>query len=180
MDFAVFVTGLITGLSLIVVIGAQNAFVLRQGLLRQHVFAVCLACALSDAVLIVAGVSGFHHLVAAAPWIEPVMCLGGAAFLAWYGMRNFKKALAHHADVLNPADKTARSFAGTMLVCLALTWLNPHVYLDTLGLIGAVSTGFPLFRSRNSLSGQGLLPLPCCSHDVGDRVFSCVEICPLR
>jgi L-lysine exporter family protein LysE/ArgO len=85
MSFPVYVTGLVTGLSLIVAIGAQNAFVLRQGLRNEHVFAICLACGLSDAVLIVLGVTSFLQIAVLATWLDPIMRYGGAAFLIWYG-----------------------------------------------------------------------------------------------
>ncbi|MEL7082063.1 MAG: LysE family transporter, partial [Pseudomonadota bacterium] len=83
-----FFAGFGLGFSLILAIGAQNAFVLRQGLRQEHVFWVCLICALSDAMLITVGVAGFGALATVVPWFETAMRLGGAAFLIWYGMRN--------------------------------------------------------------------------------------------
>ncbi len=136
-----FLTGFGTGFSLILAIGAQNSFVLRQGLLRAHVFWVCLTCALSDAVLIAAGVAGASGLIAAAPWAIAALTWGGAAFLAVYGALSLRRAF--HPGTLRAADQGTGSLRATLLTCLALTWLNPHVYLDTVGLIGAVSTGFP-------------------------------------
>jgi L-lysine exporter family protein LysE/ArgO len=133
-------TGFFTGLSLILAIGAQNAFVLRQGLLRQHVFALALFCALSDALLIGAGVAGFGALSAALPALPMLMSLAGAAFLTVYGIARLRAALAG-GQALTPEGE-ARSLARTLALAAAFTWLNPHVYLDTLGLIGAVSTGF--------------------------------------
>ncbi|WP_099826608.1 LysE/ArgO family amino acid transporter [Oceaniglobus indicus] len=126
------------GLSLILAIGAQNAFVLRQGLRRSHVFAVCLTCALSDAVLIASGVAGFGVLVEAAPWIEPVMRWAGAAFLTVYGALAFRAAW-RGASALQAAEASAGSLRAALATCLALTWLNPHVYLDTVVLLGAVA-----------------------------------------
>jgi len=137
-----FLPGFALGLSLILAIGAQNAFVLRQGLRRQHVLAVCLTCALSDAVLITAGVAGFGWLAETAPWIQPVLRWGGAAFLLVYGALSFRNA-ARGGEVLRAAGEDAPGLSATVLTCLALTWLNPHVYLDTLVLIGSVSTEFP-------------------------------------
>ena len=93
MSLSVSVTGLLSGLSLIVAIGAQNAFVLRQGLMGKHVFAVCLACSLSDAVLIALGVTSFRQIAVAAPLFLPAMRYGGAAFLIWYGAGNLYSAL---------------------------------------------------------------------------------------
>src|SRR3954470_2734443 len=87
-----FLPGLLLGLSLIVAIGAQNAFVLRQGLRREHVFAVCAVCALSDALLIAGGVAGFGALVTSVPLLAPVMKFGGATFLFFYGLRSLWSA----------------------------------------------------------------------------------------
>jgi L-lysine exporter family protein LysE/ArgO len=146
-----FLSGFLLGLSLIVAIGAQNAFVLRQGLRREHVFAVCLACALSDAVLITVGVTGFGAVGLAIPWIGPVMRYDGAAFLALYGLRSFRAALLDHAG-LAPAEAGGRSLARTLATCLAFTWLNPHVYLDTVVLLGSISTQY---RGREADFGAG-------------------------
>jgi L-lysine exporter family protein LysE/ArgO len=134
-------TGFFTAFSLILAIGAQNAFVLRQGVLRQHVFALCLLCAVSDAILITLGVAGFGWLVSLNPRFPEIMSLGGAAFLMFYGGSRFWAAYQGNHDVsgLGGAGST---FWPTILTGLALTWLNPHVYLDTLGLIGAVSSQF--------------------------------------
>lgn len=132
-----FLTGLGTGLSLIVAIGAQNAFVLRQGLLRQHVFAVVLFCAVSDATLIALGVFGAGKLGSAAPWLLPAMRWGGAAFLLAYGARSFLAAW-RGGEALR-TDGRAGGLGRTLLTIAALTWLNPHVYLDTVVLLGSVS-----------------------------------------
>jgi len=133
-------TGFFTGLSLILAIGAQNAFVLRQGLLRAHVFPLALFCAGSDAALIAAGVAGFGALTAALPGLPVVMSLGGAGFLVGYGVLRLRAAWrgGHALDIAGGG----RGLWPTLGVAAAFTWLNPHVYLDTLGLIGAVSTGF--------------------------------------
>ncbi|HRO10377.1 LysE/ArgO family amino acid transporter [Amaricoccus sp.] len=142
MDFPVFLAGMTMGLSLIVAIGAQNAFVLRQGLRGEHVFAVCLTCALSDAALILVGVTSFARIAALLPWLEPAMRVGGAAFLAWYGARSLRSALTS-TDALTVGAGEAAGLGGALLACLAITWLNPHVYLDTVVLLGTVSTRFP-------------------------------------
>jgi L-lysine exporter family protein LysE/ArgO len=134
-------SGFFLGLSLILAIGAQNAFVLRQGLRREHVFWVCLVCALSDAALICMGVLGFAAVIEKLPWIDRVMRYFGAAFLLVYGARSFWSAWRSRGS-LTPADAPPRPLLATLAVCLALTWLNPHVYLDTLVLIGSVSTQF--------------------------------------
>jgi L-lysine exporter family protein LysE/ArgO len=142
MSLSVYVTGLLAGLSLIVAIGAQNAFVLRQGLLGAHVFAVSLACSLSDAALIALGVTSFRQIAVVAPWFLPAMRYGGAAFLIWYGARNLTSAL-RSSEALAAGGAQSSSLSQTLAMCLALTWLNPHVYLDTLMLLGAISTRFP-------------------------------------
>ena len=131
-------SGFALGLSLILAIGAQNAFVLRQGLRGEHVGAVVLACAVSDAVLIAAGVAGFGALVEAAPWIVAALRWGGAAFLAAYALRAARAAWTG-SGALDPGTG-AGGLRGAVLTCLALTWLNPHVYLDTVVLVGSVST----------------------------------------
>ncbi|WP_120502060.1 LysE/ArgO family amino acid transporter [Roseovarius sp. EL26] len=132
--------GFALGFSLILAIGAQNAFVLRQGLRREHVFAVCLTCAVSDALLIAAGVAGFGALAEAVPWLETVMRYGGAVFLIWYGLRNFLSAWKG-GEVMEKGKGTS-SLRAALLTCLALTWLNPHVYLDTVVLLGSISAQY--------------------------------------
>lgn len=157
MNFSVFTAGLTMGLSLIVAIGAQNAFVLRQGLRNEHVFAVSLACALSDAALIALGVAGFGRILAMAPWIDPLMRYGGAAFLIWYGARSLLSALRSTAAMHISQGTEQRSLGTTLLTCLAFTWLNPHVYLDTVVLLGSISTQFPghgLSFAAGAMSGS--------------------------
>ncbi|PWR03420.1 amino acid transporter [Meridianimarinicoccus roseus] len=132
--------GFATGFSLILAIGAQNAFVLRQGLLRQHVFALCLFCAASDAALIALGVAGFGAITGAWPLFPQIMALAGAAFLLVYGALRFRAAW-RGGETLR-AEGQAPSLRRTLATAAAFTWLNPHVYLDTVGLIGAVSTQF--------------------------------------
>jgi len=134
--------GFLLSLSLIVAIGAQNAFVLRQGLLKAHVFAVCLACALSDAVLIAVGVAGSTVLAQALPWLGEAMRYGGALFLAWYAWRHLRAALGGTGS-LAPDPAGAAPLGSTLATCLAVTWLNPHVYLDTVSLVGSISTHYP-------------------------------------
>src|SRR3954470_21954674 len=136
-----FIPGFLLGPSLIIAIGAQNAFVLRQGLRREHVFAVCAACAISDSLLIAAGVAGFGAMVKALPWLAPVMRFGGAGFLFAYGLRSLWSAW-RHAGALDPARDEPRALSVTLMMCLAFTWLNPHVYLDTVVLLGSVSTRY--------------------------------------
>lgn len=133
--------GFLLGLSLILAIGAQNAFVLRQGLRQEHVFAVCLVCALSDALLISAGVAGFGLASDAMPWLEPVLRYGGALFLLAYAARSLRSALRNHGS-LTPSSRQATGLGATLLTCLAFTWLNPHVYLDTVVLLGSISSQY--------------------------------------
>ncbi|WP_199262286.1 LysE/ArgO family amino acid transporter [Paracoccus binzhouensis] len=132
-----YLAGLGTALSLIVAIGAQNAFVLKQGLMRRHVLATCAFCALSDAVLITAGVLGAGALAARAPWFLEAMRWGGAAFLLAYGARAFRAAWRGGESLR--AGQGATGLAATLGVLAALTWLNPHVWLDTVVLIGSIS-----------------------------------------
>jgi L-lysine exporter family protein LysE/ArgO len=148
-----FIPGFLLGLSLIVAIGAQNAFVLRQGLRREHVLAICLVCALSDAVLIAAGIAGFGALVTAVPWLAPVMRFGGAAFLLAYAVRSLISAW-RNSGALNPSDEVRKSLAATLATCLAFTWLNPHVYLDTIVLLGSVSTRYAGHRLAFALGAM--------------------------
>ena len=148
--------GLGLGLSLIVAIGAQNLFVLRQGIRREHVLAVAVVCAVSDAVLIAVGVSGLGALLDAAPWLIGVVRWAGALFLLAYAVLAATRALRPSGEALRVTDATetgtgegagaggtrlaARTrVAPVLLTCLALTWLNPHVYLDTVFLLGGVA-----------------------------------------
>ncbi|TXN05762.1 amino acid transporter [Methylobacterium sp. WL64] len=140
--FDVYLTGFSVSAGLILAIGAQNAFVLRQGLRGEHVALVCATCAASDALLILVGVTSFKSLVVFAPWLRPAMLYAGAAFLIWYGARSLRSAFAA-TEALRPAPGSAAGLGRTLATCLALTWLNPHVYLDTLLLIGSISTRFP-------------------------------------
>lgn len=133
-------TGFFTGFSLILAIGAQNAFVLRQGLLRQHVLPLVLLCAISDALLIAAGVAGFGYIVSMLPALPLIMSLAGAAFLMVYGGLRFMAAWrgAYAMEI----SGSSRGLWATLAIGAAFTWANPHVYLDTLGLIGAISTSY--------------------------------------
>ena len=130
--------GLGFGLSLIVAIGAQNAFVLRQGLRREHVLAVVLVCALSDAVLILLGIAGAGAVIRSAPVVLTVVRYAGAVFLLAYGILAARRALRPAALTADgPAVRTG--LAATLVTVLALTWLNPHVYLDTVVLLGSIA-----------------------------------------
>jgi L-lysine exporter family protein LysE/ArgO len=127
--------GLLTGLSLIVAIGAQNAFVLRQGLSRQHLGTVVAICAASDVVLIAAGVAGVGALVSTHPTLLTVVRWVGAGYLTWFGVRSLLAARTSHALTANAVPAKA----SVVLTAVALTWLNPHVYLDTVLMLGNVA-----------------------------------------
>lgn len=144
------------GLSLIVAIGAQNVFVLRQGIRREHVWLVVAICAVSDAVLIAAGVAGAGAAISSVPWLVTAVRWAGAAFLLGYAILAARRALkpAHDGAQLGTTqgdskeDATsasaistsiATSMRATVVTALALTWLNPHVYLDTVLLVGSVA-----------------------------------------
>lgn len=136
-----YISGFSLSLSLILAIGAQNAFVLKQGLKQQHVFLVCSLCAISDAILIAFGVSGFGAVLNKYPAIEQVARYAGALFLFAYALKSFYTAYYYNHS-LNPAEQVPSNTKKVVLSCLAFTWLNPHVYLDTFFLIGSVSTQF--------------------------------------
>ena len=126
-------------MSLIIAIGAQNAYILKQGLKQQHVFVLCAICSLSDAILITAGILGFDIIVQKIPLIEQITRYVGAAFLFVYAATNFKLAFATNSTI-KIEDKQESSMLTSVLTCLAFTWLNPHVYLDTVIILGSIST----------------------------------------
>jgi len=137
-----FFNGLALGGGLIVAIGAQNAFVLACGLRGSHVFAVATIGFLGDVALVVAGAAGVGGLVAATPWLAHGAAWGGALFLAVYGLMALSRAARPGSLGAGPADD-AQSFAGATMTMLAVTFLNPHVYLDTVVLIGSVAGQYP-------------------------------------
>ena len=129
--------GFALGGGLIVAIGAQNAFVIRQGVLNSHVFWVCLFCSVSDALLIWGGTYGLGTVLQVLPWLLTVMQYGGAAFLVWYGIKALRRALKPEA--LSDSTNTTSNLFMALATCAALTWLNPHVYLDTVILVGSIA-----------------------------------------
>ncbi len=136
-----YLAGFSLGMSLILVIGSQNSFVLKQGLKKQHVFIVCFVCALSDGILISLGVAGFGVFVERHPSIEIFARYGGAIFLFLYALLSFKDSITkNHA--LKLEKNSQKSVYKAVITCLAFTWLNPHVYLDTVILLGSVSTKY--------------------------------------
>jgi len=132
--------GLGLGLSLIVAIGAQNAFVLRQGLRREHIVAVIAICAASDAVLIALGVAGAGWVFDRVPWLVEAVRWAGFAFLLVYGLLAARRAIRPKALAAASGEAPRMSLLAVIGTCLALTWLNPHVYLDTLVLLGSIAS----------------------------------------
>ena len=135
-----FISGFALSFSLILAIGSQNAFVLKQGLKREHVFAICLFCALSDALLISAGVAGFGAVTSKYPHFIQFAKWGGALFLLVYGLLSLYASVSK-SHALSGQGAGVSSLKKSLLLCIGFTWLNPHVYLDTLVLVGMVSTG---------------------------------------
>jgi len=132
--------GFALSLGLILAIGPQNAFVMRQGLKRSHVFATCLICSLADVSLIAAGILGVGALVSSIGGAESLIAFGAAAFLSGYGLLRVKSSMKPEA--IDIEGESEGSLSATMATLLGITFLNPHVYFDTLLLIGGASTGF--------------------------------------
>ncbi|WP_394198417.1 LysE/ArgO family amino acid transporter [Litoreibacter albidus] len=137
----VFFSGFALSFTLIMAIGAQNAFVLRQGIRREHVLLCVLVCAISDAVLITLGVTGFGALNEKMPWLGPIMSYGGALFLLAYGAMAIRSALTS-TEALNVEGRARSDWRKVVATLLALTWLNPHVYLDTVILLGSIAAQY--------------------------------------
>ncbi len=131
--------GFTAALGLIVAIGAQNAFVLRQGIRDEHVLPVVIVCAASDLALILAGVAGVGALVTSHPQVMTVARYGGAAFLVGYGLLAARRAI--RPQVMTPSEEGPARLSAVLSTCLALTFLNPHVYLDTVVLLGTLANG---------------------------------------
>ncbi|MEV6773688.1 LysE/ArgO family amino acid transporter [Nocardia sp. NPDC051030] len=134
------ISGLGFGLSLIVAIGAQNAFVLRQGIRREHVLPVVAVCALSDVVLMTVGVAGFGVVVEKAPMLLTMAKYAGAAFLIGYAFLAAKRAFS--ASGLTAGGGAPIALGAAITTCLAVTWLNPHAYLDTMVLLGSFASTY--------------------------------------
>ena len=135
------IAGFLTGAALIVAIGAQNAFVLRQGLRREHVLPIVLVCAGADALLIAAGVAGLGALIQAAPALLTIARYGGATFLIAYGFAAARRVLKAESMAVDASQGT--SLGAALAACLAFTFLNPHVYLDTVILVGSLASQRP-------------------------------------
>jgi len=132
--------GLLTGLSLIIAIGAQNAFVLRQGLTRKYIIPVVLICSFSDALLISLGTAGLGALIQAIPMLLEILRWLGVAYLTWFGISAVRKVLAK--DSLHLTDESSVTLKQTVLMTLGFTFLNPHVYLDTVIFLGSIANQF--------------------------------------
>ncbi len=139
--FAPFLSGFLLSAALIMAIGAQNLFVLRQGLKREHVGPVVLFCGSADALLILAGVAGVGAFLAAVPQLTLFLTIGGAAFLGWYGFKALRRMAA--PETMAVASNGSISLGGAIAATAGFTFLNPHVYLDTVLLMGAAGSAQP-------------------------------------
>jgi L-lysine exporter family protein LysE/ArgO len=135
-----FITGFFTGMSLIVAIGAQNAFVIKQGLLRSHVTLVVFVCSLSDALLIILGTGGLGTIIQSRPDLLDVIRWFGVIYLTWFGFKSVRSALRN--ETLTASNQSAESWKKVLLTVLAMTYLNPHVYLDTVIFVGSLANQF--------------------------------------
>lgn len=135
-----FITGFLSGAALIIAIGAQNSFVLRQGIRCEHVLPIVLVCAIADSLLIAAGITGLGTLIKSVPVLLEVTRYGGATFLIAYGIIAARRALQPH--LLTVESDTGTSLGAAMVTCLAFTFLNPHVYLDTVILLGSLANQY--------------------------------------
>lgn len=147
----VLLTGFFISISLILAIGAQNAFILKQGLKGQYVLPLVLICAFSDALLIAIGVSGFDVLIKTLSGVEVFAKWLGALFLLGYGAVSFYSAFTKNHKLTPAHADHSLSLKAAILICLGFTWLNPHVYLDTLVLIGSVSSQYPGYKLEFAL-----------------------------
>jgi len=167
----VFLTGFGVSLSLILAIGAQNAFVLKQGLQMRHVGLVVSICAVTDALLIGAGVAGVGWIASEAPWVTTGLLIAGATFLFYYGAKSFYAAWAGNG-ALEAAGEVEQSWQSAALTCIAVTWLNPHMYLDTVVLIGSVSSQYPDQRLVFWLGAAVASGMFFCSLGYGARLLA--------
>jgi L-lysine exporter family protein LysE/ArgO len=133
-------TGFLTGLTLIIAIGAQNAFVLRQGLRRDYIFMVVVFAALSDALLVFTGILGLGQLIVSVPYLLEILRFAGAAYLLWFAYGAIKRAI--NPEVLVPGQKVESNRWKVLGTIAALTYLNPHVYIDTVLLLGTIGNQF--------------------------------------
>lgn len=134
------ITGFFAGMSLIVAIGAQNAFVIKQGLMRSHVTLIVFVCALSDALLIIVGTGGLSTIIQSRPDVLDVIRWFGVIYLTWFGIKSVRSAFRD--ETLTASDQSAESWKKVLLTVLAMTYLNPHVYLDTVIFVGSLANQF--------------------------------------
>jgi len=146
-----FTKGFALSAGLIIAIGAQNMFVLRQGLKREHVLPIVLFCAAADAALIVAGVSGLGGVLALIPGLSLALSLGGAAFLAWYGVSALRRAAQPSGLVVG--HEAGLTLGAALAGSAAFTFLNPHVYIDTVMLMGAIGASLPAVERPLFMAG---------------------------
>jgi len=156
INVSAFLAGFAMSAALIVAIGAQNAFVLRQGLRREHVGPIVLFCALSDVVLMVAGVAGLGAALRRLPGLTAVLAVGGAVFLGWYGIGALRRAVCTPGGLAPDRRGEALGLGGALARTAGFTLLNPHVYLDTVLLVGAVGASQPPGGQPAFVAGAGL------------------------
>ncbi len=154
-DLSSFLTGFALSAGLIMAIGSQNAFVLRQGIRREHVGPVVLFCALADLTLIAAGVAGLGAVLDGLPGLVTILALGGAVFLGWYGLTALRRA-AHPGELVADGAGAALSLGAALAQVAAFTLLNPHVYLDTVLLVGSIGAAQPTGAQAPFVAGAGL------------------------
>lgn len=152
-----FLKGFALSASLIIAIGAQNMFVLRQGLKGEHVWPIALFCATADAVLIMAGVNGLGGVLTLLPGLSLALSLGGAAFLSWYGIAALRRAARPSAMVIE--DQPGMTLGAALTGTAAFTFLNPHVYIDTVLLMGAVGTSLAPVERPLFIAGAAIASL---------------------
>ncbi|OSN04482.1 lysine transporter LysE [Lonsdalea britannica] len=142
MSTTVFMTGLMTSAGLLMSIGAQNSFVLRQGVRREHVFLVCTLCFIFDIIFMSAGVFGVSELLSSYPWALKLLTLAGVLFLIHYGFGALRSAWRGNQSLrLGATGNAGASRRSAVTACLAVSLLNPSVYLDTIAIIGGISSG---------------------------------------
>lgn len=174
---ATFLTGFAMSAALIMAIGAQNLFVLRQGLKREHVGPVVLFCGSADAILIAAGVGGVGAVLGAMPQLTLALTVGGSAFLSWYGFKAFGRIAAPQAMTMTmqPAGTLRRALSATA----AFTFLNPHVYLDTVLLMGAAGSAHPPALRPVFVAGAATASITWfAALGYGARILTPVFTCP--
>ena len=169
-EISALAAGFGTGMSLIIAIGAQNAFVLRHGIRREHVPPIVAICALSDAVLITLGIAGVGTVVHAWPPMLTAAAWTGGAFLVCYGLLAARRAL--RPGRLDPREGGPRGLRATVLTCLAVTWLNPHVYIDTMLLLGSLANTYGTMRWTFGLGAATGSVLWFCGLGFGARILA--------